>query len=92
MRDEACCKIFGINMSTIDVFKEYFFQHGVFYYKSIQPFTQEYGNVLDFFKNAQTQKKFTFCCIPFCKIGYDTSDQAQGKQQSKQTLTDKLSA
>ena len=35
LRDDACCKIFGINMSTIDVFKEYFFMHGVFFYKSI---------------------------------------------------------
>ena len=34
MRDAVCCKVFGIDLGTIDVFKEYFFQKGVFYYKS----------------------------------------------------------
>jgi len=52
MRDAVCCKVFGIDLGTIDVFKEYFFQKGVFYYKSYQAFTQEYGAVLEFFKYA----------------------------------------
>jgi len=74
MRDDACFRVFGITPSCIDVFKDYFFQHGVFYYKSALPFTKEYGAVLEFFKHAQTHKNYTYHCVPFCKVGYDTAD------------------
>ena len=89
LRDQACCKIFGINASTIDVFKEYFFMRGVFFYKSMQPLTPEYSNVMEFFKNADTFRKFSFIVAPFCKVGYDNSDQAQAKPNHS-GLTDRL--
>jgi hypothetical protein len=68
--DAACCRVFGINSASVDVFKDYFFMHGVFLYKSYVPMTPEYKAVLEFFKNSQTQKKYLFECVPFCKIGY----------------------
>jgi hypothetical protein len=34
LKDEHCFKVFGISSACMDVFKEYFFMHGVFYYKS----------------------------------------------------------
>jgi hypothetical protein len=71
LSDDRCCKVFSIDLSNIDIFKEYFFQHGVFYYKSMQKFNAEYGNVIAFFKNANSQRKFVFEVIPFCKIGYE---------------------
>jgi len=52
MRDEVCCKVFGIDVTSLDVFKEYFFMHGPFFYKSAKPFVPEYGAVLEFFKQA----------------------------------------
>ncbi|CDW80496.1 UNKNOWN [Stylonychia lemnae] len=71
LNDERCCKVFGIDYYNIDTFKDYFFTHGVFYYKSYQKFTAEYGAVLEFFKNSQTQKQYIFLCVPYCKVGYD---------------------
>lgn len=52
MTDGACCRIFGINSTSIDVFKEYFFSHGVFIYKSFGSTTTEYDNVLSYFRNS----------------------------------------
>lgn len=64
--------------------------HGVFYYKSMQKMTTEYSNVLKYFKTAHTQRKFSFLVAPFCKIGYDNSDQAQAKSSTTSGLTDRL--
>ena len=71
LSDERCCKVFGIDISNIDIFKDYFFINGVFYYKSFQKFTPEYGKVLEFFKNIRAQKSVIFNCVPYCRIGYD---------------------
>ena len=34
LSDICACQAFGIDVSNIDVFKTYFFLHGVFFYKS----------------------------------------------------------
>ena len=69
LTDGSCCRIFGINSTSIDVFKEYFFTHGVFIYKSYGATTEEYENVVSYFRNSQINKKYLFECIPFCKLG-----------------------
>ena len=33
LSDECACIAFGIDISNIDIFKTYFFLHGVFFYK-----------------------------------------------------------
>lgn len=81
LHDESACKVFGIDLSNIDIFKEYFFQHGVFYYKSFQKFTPEYGAVIEFLKNAQTKRLFTFQVIPFCRIGYEEKNFVDPKEK-----------
>ena len=52
LTDASCCRVFGINSATIDVFKDYFFTHGVFLYKSYAPMTEEYKSVLEFYKSS----------------------------------------
>lgn len=71
LMDECACQAFGIDLSNIDMFKTYFFMHGVFYYKSHAKLTTEYESILDFFKHSQMLRKFSFLAVPFCKIGYD---------------------
>lgn len=61
--------MFGINSASIDTFKEYFFQHGVFTYKSLAQPVEEYFQVLDFFKSCQILKKWLFECVPYCGFG-----------------------
>ena len=72
LRDESACTMFGINYHSSDLFKEYFFKHGIFYYKSLQKkFTPEYAAIIEFFKMTSTELFNHFKVIPFCKIGYD---------------------
>lgn len=72
LSEETACRAFGINVSSIDTFKTYFFLHGVFYYKAASSKTNpEYIAVIDFFKGSNSQRLLTFFAIPFCKIGYD---------------------
>ncbi len=52
LTDGACCRIFGINSTSIDVFKEYFFTHGVFIYKRYGATNEEYENVVSYFRNS----------------------------------------
>jgi hypothetical protein len=52
LTNQDACKVFGINPTSIDAFKEYFFMHGVFVYKSYAAPTPEYTQVLDFFKSC----------------------------------------
>jgi len=72
LRDENVCTVFGINFHSSDLFKEFFFKHGVFYYKSMQKsVTPEYAAIIEFFKMTRTNKFICFKAVPFCKVGYD---------------------
>eukprot|EP00347_Sterkiella_histriomuscorum_P014248 403361608 len=84
LNDDRCCRIFAIDFNNIDIFKEYFFMHGVFYYKSYQKFTPEYANVLAFFKNAQSQRYYIFQCQPYLS--------RLSKKQFKMSLTSNVSS
>ena len=83
LRDENCCTVFGINFHSSDLFKEFFFKHGVFYYKSMQKsVTPEYAAIIEFFKMTRTNKFICFKVVPFCKVGYDeqtSNDQTRDK-------------
>lgn len=72
LKDEHACIAFDINYKNSDIFKEYFFQHGVFFYKSAKKtLSKEYMQVIEFFKRANTQEYFTVEAVPFCRVGYD---------------------
>ena len=71
-RDDVACQVFGINYHSSDLFKEYFFQHGIFYYKSMaKKMSPEYAAIIEFFKMTRTEKYLNFKVVPFCKVGYD---------------------
>ena len=73
MSDSLVCMIFGIDFDTSDIFKEYFFLHGIYAYRSTKPGacnTPEYHKVINFFKSSQTENYHNFVAIPFAKIGY----------------------
>ena len=57
LRDEAACAVFGINFSSVDLFKEDFFQHGVFYFKNLtKKITPEYAAIIQFFKMSKSDR------------------------------------
>eukprot|EP00347_Sterkiella_histriomuscorum_P016140 403354333 len=91
LNDDRCCRVFAIDFNNIDIFKEYFFMHGVFYYKSYQKFTPEYANVLAFFKNAQSQRYYIFQCQPYCAI-IQVPVSRLSKKQFKTSLTNNVSS
>jgi hypothetical protein len=37
LTDTIASHVFGIDVDSADIFKEYFFQHGVFLYRSLRP-------------------------------------------------------
>ncbi len=69
LTDHAACRAFGIDLSNIDIFKTYFFLHGVFFYRSLsQKSSQEYMQVIEFFKTSQSRRHLAFLVTPFCKL------------------------
>ena len=84
LRDENACSVFGINFHSADLFKEYFFQHGVFYYKSLsRNLTPEYAAIIEFFKMTKTNKFLSFKVVPFCRVGYN---EQSGNEQTRDKI------
>ena len=84
LRDENACSVFGINFHSADLFKEYFFQHGVYYYKSLSKnISPEYAAIIEFFKMTRTNKLLSFCVVPFCRVGYD---EQTGNEQTRDKI------
>jgi hypothetical protein len=65
LENQDACRVFGINAASIDIFKEYFFTHGVFCYRTMGEVTTEYLEVVEFFKSANCHRKWLFECSPF---------------------------